>query len=371
MFIFHNWIYRNGGKSKQKSMRKVIKMNLILSFDYWREKYMFNSKTTINIALLGFGTVGQGIVDILQKEKEHLENKCGKKLAIAGIAVRNLEKKRDINLPKSLFTTDSEQLATREDVDVVFELMGGIDQARTCVLQALRAGKPVVTANKALLAEYAEEIFSCAREYKLPVGYEASVAAAVPVIRFLRDGLASSQISEIEGILNGTTNFILSQMQEKGQNYEEAFNLAESLGYLEADPSLDVDGWDAAHKLVILASIAFKKYVKLADVEREGIARVTADEIEAAKSAGKVIKLVASARKKSGKIQLQVRPQALSDTHVLARVGGGLSGVRVQADRVGDFFAQGPGAGALPTASAVLSDLIAMLRHAEMSGFGF
>lgn len=258
---------------------------------------MFNSKTTINIALLGFGTVGQGVVDILHKNKAHLEEKCGKKLEIAGIAVRNLEKKRDIDLPKSLFTTESEKLATRDDVDVVFELMGGIEPAKTCVLHALQAGKPVVTANKALLAEYGEEIFTCARENNLPVGYEASVAAAVPVIRFLRDGLASSQINEIEGILNGTTNFILSQMQEKGQSYEEAFNLADSLGYLEADPSLDVDGWDAAHKLVILASIAFKKYARLADVMREGIAQVTPADIATAKSSGKVIKLVASARK--------------------------------------------------------------------------
>ncbi|KAA3620110.1 MAG: homoserine dehydrogenase [Calditrichaeota bacterium] len=332
---------------------------------------MSAEKSSIGIAVLGFGTVGQGVAEIFQIKKAELEKCCAKKLNIIGVALRDRHKPRAISMPENLITTNPLALVEQENVDIVLELMGGVATARQCILRALDLGKPVVTANKALLAECGEEIFTTAKKNGQPLGYEASVAAGLPIIKILRDGLASTEISEISGILNGTTNFILSQMQEKGQSYEEAFTTADELGYLEADPALDVDGWDAAHKLVILSSIAFKRYVSLNEIEREGIAKITPENLAQAKNEGKTIKLVASLRKEKGEFKLRVRPEALDKSHPLANVGGGLSGVVVRGDFIGEAFFLGPGAGALPTASAVVSDLIAILRDAERSGFGF
>ncbi len=332
---------------------------------------MLNNKKEIGIALFGFGTVGQGVAEIFQLKKEKIENICRKKLQITGVAVRNMGKKRTISLPQNIFTTDIATLIAQENVDIVFELMGGIKEAKRCVLQALQAGKPVITANKALLAEHGKEIFTCARENGLPLGFEASVAAGLPIINILRNDLASTQIIELQGIINGTTNFILSQMQEKEQSYDEAFALARSLGYLEADPKLDVDGWDAAHKLVILASIVFQKYFSVDDVDREGISGITAEKMRAARAAGQVIKLIASARAEKGEIKLAVCPQSLPENHRLATVDGGMSAVWLRGDLIGESFFIGPGAGALPTASAVVSDLIAMLRDPQIAGYGF
>ena len=332
---------------------------------------MWMNKDKIGIGLLGFGTVGQGVAEIFQLKKAELEKICGKQLAINGIVVQSLGKKRRIQMPQNLFTTNACELIVRDDIDVIFELAGGVEEAREFVLQALHAGKPVVTANKALLAEHAKEIFAAAREKNLPLGFEASVAAGLPIIKIIRDCLASTQITEMKGIINGTTNFILSQMQEFGQSYDEAFSHAGELGYLEADPALDIDCWDAAHKLVILASIAFKKYFHLADIERQGIGGVTLDEDRLAREKNQVIKLVASATSENGAVRLIVRPEFLPQQHRLAGVEGGMSAVWLRGDLIGESFFVGPGAGALPTASAVVSDMIAMLHDPGEAGYGF
>ena len=332
---------------------------------------MIYKKHHVRLGLLGFGTVGQGIAEIFEMKKRKIEEKAGCTLEIAAVAVRNINKKRDISLPQEVFTTDAESIVNRDDIDVVIEVMGGIEPAKTLTMKALENGKPVITANKALLADHAQEIFAWAQKHDQPMGYEGSVAAGLPIIDIMRDGLAGNELQEVSGILNGTTNFILSQMQEEGQSYEEAFAHADSLGYLEADPSLDVDGWDAAHKLVILASIVYRRYFHLNDVDRTGISGITPERIAKAKAEGKVIKLIASARVEEGKVELRVRPEEFPKEHYLAQVSGGMNGIWVRGDCIGQSFFKGPGAGSLPTASAVMSDLISILRDPRMTGFGF
>lgn len=320
----------------------------------------------LGIALIGCGTVGTGVAKLLALYPDRLTQRSGgRNLILRHVVVRQMDRPRSPEVPPELLTTDLQKAITDPAVEVVVELMGGTTVARQVVLDALRAGKHVVTANKALLAEHGPEIFAVAREYDRAVGFEAAVAGGVPIIRALAESLAANQVTALQGILNGTSNFILTQMAEGGNSYSAALAEAQRLGYAEADPTLDVDGSDAAHKLGILAQIAFGVTPKPTDIERRGIDGIDALDIRFARELGYTIKLLAeawSAPANSGQapatVALHVAPVLLRHTDMLAQVRGAFNAVQVVGDIVGETLYQGPGAGMMPTASAVVGDLI-------------
>ncbi|WP_433264543.1 homoserine dehydrogenase [Actinosynnema sp. CS-041913] len=327
----------------------------------------------IKVALLGCGTVGTEVVRLLTDQAADLTARVGAPVELAGIAVRKPNKHREV--PAELLTTDVDALV-ESDVDVVVEVVGGIEPARTWLLKALTAGKSVVTANKALLAEYSGELFEAADATGADLYFEAAVAGAIPLLRPLRESLAGDRITRVMGIVNGTTNFILSGMDSTGAGYAETLEEATRLGYAEADPTADVDGFDAASKAAILASLAFHSRVTAADVYREGIASVSAADIAAAKGLGRTVKLLAICERVSGaehaeeSISVRVHPAMIPRTHPLAGVHGAFNAVFVEADAAGEMMFYGKGAGGAPTASAVLGDLVAVARNRVVSGRG-
>jgi len=338
---------------------------------------------TLGIALVGGGTVGGGVADILLRHRDRLAARAGRPLALRRVVVRDPNKPRDVAVPKELFTTDHAAAIHDAAVHVVVELIGGTTTAKKVVLDALAAGKHVVTANKALLADAGHELFEAARKAERAVCFEAAVAGGVPIIRALGESLAANQVTAIQGILNGTSNFILTAMAERGLTYAAALAEAQQLGYAEADPTLDVDGSDAAHKLAVLAQIAFGVAAKPHEIERHGIDKLDAMDIRFADELGYTIKLLAEAwtseegggRKAEGgedespsalrpppsafgRVALHVAPVLLRHTDLLAQVRGAYNAVAVYGDLVGETLYQGPGAGRKPTASSVLADLI-------------
>jgi homoserine dehydrogenase len=321
-------------------------------------------RTPLRVALLGCGTVGAEVVRLLHSSAEDLEARIGAPLEIAGIAVRRLRKDRDLPVDDSLFTTDAAGLVARDDIDLVVEVIGGIEPARTLLLAALRAGKGVVTANKALLAEDGATLYAAARESGADLYYEASVAGAIPLLRPLRESLAGDQITRVMGIVNGTTNFVLTRMDEAGMGFAEALDEATALGYAEADPTADVEGFDAAAKAAILAGLAFHTRVTAADVHREGITEVTAADVASAKEMGCVVKLLAIAEKDGNAIGVRVHPAMIPRTHPLGSVREAYNAVFVEGVSAGQLMFYGRGAGGSPTASAVLGDLVAVARNA-------
>ncbi|MCW2680830.1 MAG: homoserine dehydrogenase [Frankiales bacterium] len=318
----------------------------------------------MRVALLGCGTVGAEVVRLLHTSGDDLTARVGAPLEIAGIAVRRLGRPRDLPVPDELFTTDAEGLVARDDVDLVVEVIGGIEPARTLILSALRAGKSVVTANKALLAEDGATLHAAAVEGGADLYYEASVAGAIPLLRPLRESLAGDQITRVTGIVNGTTNFILTRMDEQGSGFADALDEATALGYAEADPTADVEGFDAAAKAAILAGLAFHTDVVAADVHREGITEVTAADVASAKAIGSVVKLLAIAEKDGEAVSVRVHPAMIPLSHPLASVREAYNAVFVEAASAGKLMFYGPGAGGSPTASAVLGDLVAVARNA-------
>ncbi|MFI9818187.1 homoserine dehydrogenase [Saccharothrix variisporea] len=326
----------------------------------------------IKVALLGCGTVGTEVVRLLTDHAADLTARVGAPVELAGIAVRRPNKHREV--PAELLTTDAQALVSSPDVDVVVEVIGGIEPTRTLLLQALRAGKSVVTANKALLAEHSGELFEAADGTGADLYFEAAVAGAIPLIRPLRESLAGDRITRVMGIVNGTTNFILSGMDSTGASYGETLEEATRLGYAEADPTADVDGFDAASKAAILASLAFHTRVTAADVHREGIAQVSAADIAAAKGLGRTVKLLAICERVtengSESVSVRVHPAMIPRTHPLAGVNGAFNAVFVEADAAGEMMFYGKGAGGAPTASAVLGDLVAVARNRVVSGRG-
>ncbi|WP_283137249.1 homoserine dehydrogenase [Rhizohabitans arisaemae] len=320
---------------------------------------------TLRIALLGCGVVGSQVVRLLREQASDLEARVGAPLELAGIAVRRLARRRDAAVPAELLTTDAHELVTRDDVDIVVEVIGGIEPARSLLLAALGKGKAVVTANKALLAEDGATVHRAARESGADLYFEASVAGAIPLLRPLRESLAGDHVQRVLGIVNGTTNYILDKMDSTGASFADALEEAQALGYAEADPTADVEGFDAAAKAAILAGLAFHTRVTAADVHREGIVDITAADVAGARSMGYVIKLLAiCARSEDGRsVGVRVHPAMIPRSHPLAGVGEAYNAVFVEAESAGRLMFYGAGAGGAPTASAVLGDIVAVGRN--------
>ncbi len=312
----------------------------------------------LGIALIGCGTVGCGVVKLLREQPGRLAQRAGRPLEIRRIVVRDKAKARPVEVPPSLLTEDLAEALSDPRVDVVCELMGGTTTAKKVVLAALAAGKHVVTANKALLADAGHEIFEAARKADRTICFEAAVAGGVPIIRALAESLSANQITAIQAILNGTSNFILTAMAERGIPYPQALEEAQKLGFAEADPTLDVDGSDAAHKLAVLAQIAFGVTAKPHEIERVGIEHVEAIDIRFATELGYTIKLLAEAWVAGGHVALHVAPVMVRKTDMLAQVRGAYNAIQLVGDVVGETLYQGPGAGMMPTASSVVADLI-------------
>lgn len=324
----------------------------------------------VNIAVLGLGTVGQGVAKILMQNEEQWPNKCGAQIKIKKVLVRDIGKKRDIPLSKDVITTDWQEILADPEIEVVIEVMGGIEPARTYILDALSHGKNVVTANKDLLAEHGEELFTAAQRAGLDLYFEASVAGGIPIINPLKQSLAANNIKKVMGIVNGTTNYILTQMSREGMGFDQALREAQELGYAEADPTADVGGLDAARKIAILASLAFHTRVRFKDVYVEGIANITPDDLKYAQDLGYAVKLLGIAREEDGQIEVRVHPVLIPVNHPLASVHNSFNAVFVNGDAVGETMFFGRGAGEMPTASSVVGDLIQVINDMRTNSTG-
>ncbi|WP_315296352.1 homoserine dehydrogenase [Rothia mucilaginosa] len=323
----------------------------------------------IKVALLGAGNVGSQAARILVEDNAVLEKRIGAPVELIGIAVRDTNASRHWNADPSLYTTDADALI--DAADVVIELTGGIEPARTRILRALKAGKSVVSGNKALLAKHGVELQAAADESGAQLSYEAAVAGAIPILRPLRDSLAGDRVTRVLGIMNGTTNYILDQMDTTGASFSDALAEAQKLGYAEADPTADVEGHDAASKAAIVASLAFHSTFTIDDVHTEGITSITADDVAAADADGYVIKLLAICeREGENGANIRVNPTLIPRQHPLAGVHGAFNAVFVEAENAGELMFYGPGAGGAPTASAVLGDFVSLARRLVLGGPG-
>jgi homoserine dehydrogenase len=327
----------------------------------------------LRIAVLGAGAVGAQVVRLLLEQGDDLAGRAGAGLELVGVAVRNIDAPRTADIPRELLTTDAESLIL--GADVVIELMGGIEPARSHILQALNSGADVITANKALIATHGPELFAAAEQVGAQIYYEAAVAGAIPIIRPLRDSLAGDRVERILGIVNGTTNYILDRMDSEGDTMEAALAAATDLGYAEADPTADIEGYDAAQKAAILASLAFHTTVPIEGVHREGITSVTAEQVAAARNAGYVIKLLAICERltdASGTegVSARVYPALIPRSHPLGNVREAKNAVFIEAESAGDLMFYGAGAGGKETASAVLGDLVSAARRHVVGGPG-
>lgn len=325
------------------------------------------SPRPLKVALLGCGVVGSEIARIMTDQSDELERRVGARLQLAGIAVRRMGRDREVSADPGIFTTDARALVTRPDIDIVIEVIGGIEPARELILAALDAGASVVTANKALLAEDGDTLYTAAAQANRDLDFEAAVAGAIPIVRPLSESLAGDRVDRVVGIVNGTTNYILDAMSTTGAGYSEALEEAQRLGYAEADPTADVEGFDAASKAAILAGLAFHTPVTIGDVYRDGIAAVTAADIRSARERGSVVKLLAICERHetaSGmSISARVHPAMIPETHPLASVRGAYNAVYVESHAAGELMFYGPGAGGAPTASAVLGDVVSVARN--------
>ena len=316
----------------------------------------------VKLGLCGIGTVGGGVFNVLKRNSIDINARVGGELIIEHIGMRN--DKPGLDLAGIRVSRDVMEVAKDPDVDIVVELIGGTTQAKELVLTALRNGKHVVTANKALIAEFGNELFQEALRNKVSIGYEATVAGGIPIIRAIREGLVANKIEWLAGIINGTGNFILSEMREKGREFEDVLKEAQELGYAEADPTFDVEGIDAAHKLVILASIAFGMPLQFDKVFTEGISNIAPEDVVYAEELGYRIKHLGIARNRPNKgIELRVHPVLIPSTRLIANVNGVMNAVLVKGDALGPSMYYGAGAGAEPTASAVISDLVDIARR--------
>ncbi|MFN7309948.1 MAG: homoserine dehydrogenase [Vampirovibrionales bacterium] len=313
--------------------------------------------TPLKIGMIGLGTVGQGTYKLIQR-LPHLE--------VVAVAVQNLEKERGIDdLDTSLLTLDAQAVAVHPDIDILIEVAGGVEGTKELLEAAIQAGKHVVTANKALIAQHGPELFALAKKHDVSLLFEAAVAGGVPIVTPLKMGLASNQIEEIAGILNGTTNYILTRMMQDGWTYEAALDKAKALGYAEADPSSDVEGFDAAYKIAILAGLATGHWVNVKDMTVEGITPITPREVDYAKQFGYTIRLVALARLKNERPDVRVHPMLVPNEHPLSSVHNEYNAIWVRGDAVGDAMFSGKGAGELPTASSVMGDVLAIVADLE------
>ncbi|HDP70525.1 MAG TPA: homoserine dehydrogenase [Actinobacteria bacterium] len=326
-------------------------------------------KDLINVGLIGLGTVGSGVYKILTTHKEDFRRKVGADLIIKAIAEKDPVKIKAIGADKNLIT-DAKTLIENSDIDIVVEVIGGIEPAKNLILEALKKGKHVVTANKELLASHGKEILETADKKNVDIFFEASVGGGIPIIHPLKECLASNKILKIMGIVNGTTNFILTRMSEEGCSFEEALKEAQKRGYAERDPSADIEGRDAAAKIAILASIAFNSRVTASDVSVEGISKISAKDIQNAKEMGYVVKLLAVAKEANKELEVRVNPAMIPIAHPLASVNGVYNAIFVEGDSVGEVMFFGQGAGSMPAASAVVGDVIEVARNIRYGSSG-
>jgi homoserine dehydrogenase len=320
----------------------------------------------VRIGVLGLGTVGAGVVKILQTRAAMLQERTGARLSVAAVADTDLIRPREgLDLSALPMTNDAARVLADPSIHVVVELVGGLEPARTFILRALTAGKHVVTANKALLAHHGGEIHEAARRHGVALGFEAAVAGGIPLIRAVKEGLVANRVLSLAGIVNGTCNYILSKMTDEGLDFSLVLKEAQAHGYAEADPTLDIEGMDSAHKLQILASLAFRTFIDLKDIHTEGITRVTAQDIDYARELGFRIKLLAIAKVsgEGGGVEVRVHPTMIPAASPLAAVSGVFNGIFLTGDAVGDLMFYGRGAGQMPTASAVVSDVVEIARR--------
>ena len=318
---------------------------------------------TLKVALLGCGTVGSEVYRLLTQQSDDLAARIGARLEVAGVAVRRPGRARAVEINPALLTADSMDLVTRPDVDIVIEVIGGIEPVRSVLLAAMKSGKSVVSANKALLAEDGATLHEAARENGADLYYEAAVAGAIPLLRPLRESLAGDEVHRVLGIVNGTTNYILDRMDSSGAGFADALEEAQALGYAEPDPTADIEGFDAAAKAAILAGLAFHTGVTAADVYREGITGVTAADIASARELGHVVKMLAICERRPGGVSVRAHPAMIPRSHPLAGVREAYNAVFVEAEAAGRLMFYGAGAGGVPTASAVLGDVVAVARN--------
>mgnify|MGYP003003412962 FL=1 len=317
---------------------------------------------TIKVGLLGLGTVGTGVYKLIGRRSEEMQQKTGAALEIKKILVHNMKKVRQ-GVDQNLLTDQWKEIIEDDEIQIVIEVMGGIEPAKTMITEALKAGKNVVSANKDLIAEYGKELYDAAKEGSADFLFEAAVAGGIPIIRPLKQCLEGNQIDEIMGIVNGTTNYILTKMFEDGMDFTEALAKATELGYAEADPTADVEGYDAGRKIAIMSSLAFNSKVPFSDVYMEGITKITSDDIRYAKEFGYVIKLLGVTKLVDGKIEVKVHPMLIPEQHPLATVRDSFNAVFVHGEACDDAMFMGRGAGKMPTASAVMGDIIIVMRN--------
>ena len=324
----------------------------------------------ISLGLIGFGTIGTGVVKLLQDNGNLIEKRLGAKLILKRIADLDITTPRPVSVSKDLLTTDVKSILNDPEISIVIELMGGYEPARSFILESLRNKKHVVTANKAMLATYGNEIFRVAEEEGVDVGFEASVGGTIPIIKTLKESMVANRMKSIFGIMNGTSNFILSKMTDEGKSFDAVLREAQELGFAEADPTFDIEGIDTAHKLAITLSLAYGNKVKLDDIYREGISEISEQDIAFAKELGYRIKLLAIAIQREGLVEARIHPTMIPFDHLLANVNENFNAFDIVGDAAGSVFLFGQGAGMMPTASAVLSDIVDISRNIlkEISG---
>ncbi|MGM9929187.1 MAG: homoserine dehydrogenase [Bacillus sp. (in: firmicutes)] len=320
----------------------------------------------ISIGLLGLGTVGSGVVQIIENHQDKLMHQIGCPVQIKKILVKDLNKDRGLSLKPNTLTTDVNDILEDPEIDIVIEVIGGVGETRQYLLKALRNKKHVVTANKDLMALYGSELLTVASQNGCDLLYEASVAGGIPILRGLVDGLASDRITKMMGIVNGTTNFILTKMSQQGSPYAEVLAEAQALGYAESDPTADVEGLDAARKMTILATLGFSMKIDLDDVTVKGISEITEEDLAYSKRLGYTIKLIGIASRTGDKVEVSVQPTLLAETHPLASVNDVYNAVYVYGEAVGETMFYGPGAGSLPTATSIVSDLVAVMKNMRL-----
>lgn len=317
----------------------------------------------VSIGLLGLGVVGTGVIKIIKDHQEKLVHQLGSDVQVKSALVRSLDKERDVSLEGTLLTTNPDDILNDPEIDIIVEVMGGIDQTREYILKAFSTKKHVVSANKDLVALHGPELQEAARKNKCDFYYEASVAGGIPILRGITEGLSSDRITKIMGIVNGTTNYILTKMDKEGSSYDVALKQAQELGFAEADPTADVEGLDAARKMAILARLAFSMDVDLEDVKVKGISNISLDDLKYANKLGYTMKLIGNADFKDDKIEVDVQPTMLAKNHPLASVNDEFNAVYVYGDAVGETMFYGPGAGSLPTATAITSDVVSVIKN--------
>lgn len=323
-------------------------------------------RENVNVGLLGLGTVGTGVVKMIQRQQEQLFHQVGCSVSIKKVLVKNVDKERDVDIDRSMLTTDPYEVINDPEIDVVVEVMGGVEETRRYIIDALQLKKQVVTANKDLIALHGSELQKIAVDNGCDLFYEASVAGGVPIIRGLTEGLASDKIQKMMGIVNGTTNYILTKMSKEGLAYDSVLKEAQDLGFAESDPTSDVEGLDAARKMAILSRLAFSMDIELDDVSVRGISNVTQEDLKYGNMLGYTMKLIGYAEQEDNRAEVSVQPTFLDNSHPLATVNNEYNAVYVYGEAVGETMFYGPGAGSLPTATSIVSDLLTVVKNMRL-----